>query len=216
MKNFIRNSFWKLLGSKYERFLKNQRGVYLDDFQLAKQGDFTYNNGAKVWKWNEDSNLTIGNYCSIANDVNFILNSGNHDVLNITTYPIFQNLYKKDESFDYKGNKYNRETFKKKYLSVKNSITIKNEVWIGAGATILPGVTIGNGAVVLAGAVVSKDVSDFSVVGGVPAKHLYYRFSEEFHQDLLEIAWWNWKKEKVKKYVSDFELEVQEFIAKHK
>jgi len=49
-------------------------------------------------------------------------------------------------------------------------ITIKKRAWIGAGATILPGVTIGENAVVAAGAVVSKDVPDNMIVGGVPAR----------------------------------------------
>lgn len=51
-------------------------------------------------------------------------------------------------------------------------ILIKRNAWIGAGATILPGVTIGVNSVVAAGAVVSKDVPDNVVVGGVPAKFI--------------------------------------------
>jgi maltose O-acetyltransferase len=54
-------------------------------------------------------------------------------------------------------------------------IVIKDDVWIGERAIILPGVTIGQGAIVGAGAVVTKDVPDFSVVGGNPAKVLKYR-----------------------------------------
>ena len=53
---------------------------------------------------------------------------------------------------------------------IGKSILIKNNAWIGANATILPGVTIGENAVVAAGAVVSKDVPDNVVVGGIPAK----------------------------------------------
>jgi len=49
-------------------------------------------------------------------------------------------------------------------------IIIKRNAWIGAGATVLPGVTIGENSVVAAGAVVSKDVPDNTVVGGIPAK----------------------------------------------
>ncbi len=52
------------------------------------------------------------------------------------------------------------------------SIHIKRNAWIGANATILQGVTIGENAVVAAGAVVSKDVSDNTIVGGIPAKHI--------------------------------------------
>ncbi len=53
---------------------------------------------------------------------------------------------------------------------IGKSIHIKKNAWIGAGATILPGVTIGENAVVAAGALVSKDVPDNVVVGGIPAK----------------------------------------------
>ena len=60
---------------------------------------------------------------------------------------------------------------KRKHLDLK-SILIKRNAWIGAGATILPGVTIGENSIVAAGAVVNKDVSDNSVVGGIPAKFI--------------------------------------------
>jgi acetyltransferase-like isoleucine patch superfamily enzyme len=53
---------------------------------------------------------------------------------------------------------------------VTRPITIKQKAWIGAGATILPGVTVGRNAIVAAGAVVSKDVPDNTIVGGVPAR----------------------------------------------
>jgi maltose O-acetyltransferase len=49
-------------------------------------------------------------------------------------------------------------------------ITIGSHVWIGAGATVLPGVTIGDKAVIAAGAVVTKDVPESCLVGGVPAQ----------------------------------------------
>jgi acetyltransferase-like isoleucine patch superfamily enzyme len=55
---------------------------------------------------------------------------------------------------------------------IPKAIHIKKNAWIGAGATILPGVTIGENAVVAAGAVVSKDVADDTIVGGIPAKFI--------------------------------------------
>lgn len=59
---------------------------------------------------------------------------------------------------------------RRKHLGQAKPVTIGNDVWIGGNATILPGVTIGNNVVVAAGAVVTKDVPDNCVVGGVPAK----------------------------------------------
>ena len=57
----------------------------------------------------------------------------------------------------------------------KNSIVIEDNVWIGANSVILPGVKIGKGAVVGAGAVVTKDISNYSVVAGNPAKTIKSR-----------------------------------------
>lgn len=57
----------------------------------------------------------------------------------------------------------------------KQPVEIRDDVWIGARAIILPGVTIGTGAVVGAGAVVTKDIEDYAVAAGVPAKVIKYR-----------------------------------------
>lgn len=56
------------------------------------------------------------------------------------------------------------------FSPVEHPVTIRNYVFIGPNAIILPGVTIGEGAVVAAGAVVTKDVPEHAIVGGVPAK----------------------------------------------
>ena len=61
---------------------------------------------------------------------------------------------------------------------------IGNDVWIGNNAVILPGVNIDNGAIIAAGAVVTKDVSPYEIVGGVPAKHLKFRFDENIRSEL--------------------------------
>lgn len=59
---------------------------------------------------------------------------------------------------------------RRRHASIAKPVVIGNDVWIGGNCTILPGVTIGNNAVIAAGAVVTKDVSDNCVAGGVPAR----------------------------------------------
>ena len=70
---------------------------------------------------------------------------------------------------------YTRDIPIKKQDYMDAPIVINDDVWIGAGSIILAGVTIGKGAIIAAGAVVNRDVPEYSIVGGVPAKVLKYR-----------------------------------------
>ena len=79
-----------------------------------------------------------------------------------------------------------------KYQETENT-TIGSDTWVGCNATIMSGVTIGPGAIIGAGAVVLKDVPPYAIVGGVPAKLIRYRFSDEIIERLLNIRWWEFK-----------------------
>ncbi|MHC1713348.1 MAG: DapH/DapD/GlmU-related protein [Solidesulfovibrio sp.] len=96
-------------------------------------------------------------------------------------------------------------------------VTIGHDVWIGHGAVVLPGVSIGVGAVVAAGAVVTKDVSEYVIVGGVPAKPIRCRFPKDVVEGLKSISWWDWPHEKIGLALDDFRnLSVQAFVEKYR
>ena len=83
----------------------------------------------------------------------------------------------------------------------KGDIVIGNDVWIGFEAVILSGVTIGDGAIIGARAVVTKDVPPYTIVGGVPARPIRKRFSEEVISKLSELQWWNWSEERIRENI---------------
>ena len=95
-------------------------------------------------------------------------------------------------------------------------VTIGNDCWIGHGAIILPGVTVGDGAVIAAGAVVSRDVSHYTIVGGVPARAIRQRFSDAIAERLRRIAWWDWPDDMLFARLSDFQSEsIEMFCERH-
>ena len=92
---------------------------------------------------------------------------------------------------------------------------IGNDVWIGQDILIVPGVQIGDGAVIAAGSVVTKNVNDYNIVGGNPARHIRNRFTDEQIRALKEIKWWDWPIDKVKAHYHLLQSSnIDEFIEK--
>ncbi|MBN1507138.1 MAG: CatB-related O-acetyltransferase [Sedimentisphaerales bacterium] len=91
-------------------------------------------------------------------------------------------------------------------------VHVGNDVWIGARATILDGVKIGDGAVVAAGAVVTEDAPPYAIVGGVPARTIRYRFSEDVIGRLLSMAWWDRDLEWLRSHI-DYFVDVDRFVS---
>ncbi len=147
---------------------------------------FERNNVLYHYPVNHDR-LMIGKFCSIACGAKFLFNSANHSLSSLSTYPfpIFYEEWGLDrknvaEAWDNKGD-----------------IVIGNDVWIGYEAVILAGVTVGDGAIIGARAMVTKDVPPYTIVGGVPAKPIRKRFSEETISEMLALKWWDWPKERI-------------------
>jgi len=215
MIQYVRKMFWKILGIKYYNYLKGINKTYLKDAKWANVGNKTYDNGAFVWKWFNNSSLVIGKYCSIANDVNFICDPGFHTQSEITSFPLFHQVLKKNDEVTIHDVSYKVSEINEKLKSQKANIIVGNDVWIGMNVTILPGVKIGNGVTILAGAVVSNDVPDYGVIGGVPAEIIKFKHNQQIIDALNKISWWDWPEEKIKLNIDDFYLPIENFIQKH-
>lgn len=148
--------------------------------------EFEKNNVLYHYPINGDK-LIIGKFCSIACGAKFLFTSANHKMSSLSTYPfpIFYEEWGLDakdicNAWDNKGN-----------------IIIGNDVWIGYEAVIMAGVTIGDGAIIGTRAVVTKDVPPYTIVGGVPAKHIRKRFDDATIERLIKLRWWDWEHEKI-------------------
>lgn len=142
----------------------------------------------------------IGRYCNIAPNVH--IGMGEHDYTNLSMSVAFDmnpgerlaqfSSLLEDEGFSavIRKKKLDKAHARKRAVAGKN--IIGNDVWIGDGAIILAGINIGDGAVIAAGSVVTKDVPPYAIVGGVPAKVIKMRFSDEIIAELLKLKWWNY------------------------
>ena len=93
-------------------------------------------------------------------------------------------------------------------------VSTGNDVWIGHNAVIMGGVILGDGAVVGAGAVVTHDVAPYEIVGGVPARHMDWRYDKDTIAALLRIRWWDWSHEELRERLLDLN-DVPSFIQKY-
>lgn len=120
------------------------------------------------------SRVTVGRYVSIGPGV--LVFRRDHPLDRLSMHPFF---YNSSLGFVAQDN------------IVSRPLSIGDDAWIGARAIITSGcATIGLGSVVAAGAVVTRDVPDFSVVGGVPARLIKMRFSDETCKKIRASRWW--------------------------
>lgn len=157
------------------------------DQELVTVGKASY--GALcVISFGNSAHLKIGNYVSIAGDVQFILEA-EHYTDHISTFPFKVRIM---------GNQTEATS--------KGDIIVDDDVWIGQRALIMSGVHIGQGAIIASGAVVTKDVPPYAIVGGVPARIIRFRFSEKIIKELLKIDYSMLSYEMIREHVDDLYL----------
>ena len=155
---------------KWRKNNKNNFTTIGTFFPLEKVnvGRFTYGK-LNVHYYNQNNeSLSIGSFCSIADNVH-IFTGGEHNYKNISTYP-FKNILSRNEIQE---------------AISKGPVVIDDDVWIGYGSIILSGIRIGKGAVIGAGSIVSKDVPPYAIYAG--NKVIKYRFNENIINKLLNM-----------------------------
>lgn len=153
----------------------------------------------------------IGRFCSINYSSRV---EGNHPMDTVTTNPI---VYTFNELCTNEKNIANVFAPVCRLLreASDSSLIIGNDVWIGANAVILPHVKkIGDGAIIGANAAVTHDVEPYTVVVGVPARIIRYRYSEKVRRALTRIKWWDWEMKTIADRISDFS-DVENFVKKY-
>ena len=158
----------------------------------SEVGDYSY-----IGPSCDITNNNIKRFCSIAD--NCRIGTASHTLNNLSTSPIF--------TLKNNGTATSWVSESIKHNNEVKQVNIGNDVWIATHVIIKDGVTIRDGAIIGAGAVVVKDVPPYAVVGGVPAKIIKYRFSEEIIKKLEEMEWWNYSDEKLKNNIQYFQTE---------
>lgn len=178
--DFIFHKRWKYRNKHNETYAKTKF-----DISKVTVGKATYGE-LNVLTFNDSNILRIGNYCSIGPNTWFVV-SAEHFLDHISTFPFKAKLNKGQEL---------------EGLS-KGDIIVEDDVWIGCNATILSGVHVGQGAVIAAGAVVTKDVPNYAIVGGVPAHVIKYRFDKRVREVLTNLDFSRLDNQRIQKYSSE-------------
>lgn len=162
---------------------------------------------------------SIGSFCSFAEGIRVV---GNHQMKYLTTSPMLYSGSQHPEGDNRTYDDFSTAGWymkgvqpKAEYIERRKRITIGNDVWLGANVIITNYANIGNGVIAGAGAIITKDVPDYAVVAGVPARIIKYRYTPEQIAALNKICWWDWSDDEIRERFDDFYLPIEDFIKKY-
>ncbi|HCR98458.1 MULTISPECIES: CatB-related O-acetyltransferase [Halomonas] len=189
---FERNNFylgypWKVKNViKYGTELSFKKNLTIEPYSCMAQGRF-YSAGAFSYCRSKliPPDFRVGRYCSIAPGVE--LSDQDHPLDRLSTHSFtFKEHAKK------LAEKHNKKILVHGFKTLKEPPEIGNDVWIGKDALIKRGVRVGNGVVIAQRSIVTKDVPDYAIVAGSPAKIIRFRFDENLISRMNSINWWNY------------------------
>ena len=185
--------------------LNSTLGNFVTILSNAKIGSSHVDSFSYIGERCEIKYTKTGKFCSVGSNV--LTGFAAHPINFVSTYPGF---YVNNATVSYYfGTNH-------PFIEQKHTI-IESDVWVGSNVTILGGVTVGLGAIIAAGAVVTKNVEPYSIVGGVPAKHINFRFDQETISKLISSKWWDLPIEQLKnisKYMNTPAIFLEKFNSK--
>ncbi|MBR5506787.1 MAG: CatB-related O-acetyltransferase [Clostridia bacterium] len=135
-------------------------------------------------------NTDVGSFCSIASGCS--IGGAAHPTDWLSSSPVFHS-----------GRNVFGKHFSEHPFNPYAKTTIGNDVWIGLKVMVKAGVKIGNGAIIGMGSVVTKDIPDYEIWAGNPAKKIRDRFDDETKEKLLKLKWWEMNEDELTKYAAD-------------
>ena len=164
-------------------------------------GDYSYCD-----RYADIANAWIGKFANIASFVR--IGATDHPMDRASMHHF---LYRSSDYWD--DVEIDQDWFEKR---ASRRVTIGHDTWIGHNAQIKPEITIGHGAIVASGAVVTKDVTPFTIVAGVPATPMRERFDQKITERLVALSWWNWSHDQLRLALDDFRrLPISAFLEKY-
>lgn len=172
-----------VINSKVDKTSKVSSSSHIVDSRIDKYS-YVGNNCTVI-------NTQIGKYCSIAD--NCIIGGANHPIDWASTSPVFHN-----------GKNILRKNFSKHHFKTSEITQIGNDVWLGNNSLIKTGVKIGDGSIIGMGSVLTKDVGEFEIWAGNPAKFIRRRFDKQIANEIAQSQWWEFDEKKLEEVAVNF------------